>query len=88
MIHEIREKNLFESIKNSAREIGGKTLGAYALMGVLLITITATFILAQKRQTIVQNASYDATTHTFTENFDGQPTTPQPLTQVGQALGI
>ncbi len=53
-------------------------------MGVLLITITATFILAQKRQTIVQNASYDATTHTFTENFDGQPTSPQPLTQVGQ----
>ncbi len=84
MVHEIHEKGIFEIIRNSAREIGIKTLGAYALMLVLLIAITATFILAQKRQTVVQNASYDASTRTFTETFDGSPSTPQPFTQIGQ----
>lgn len=77
MVHEIRDKNLFELIKNSAREIGGKTLGAYALMAFLLIAITATFIFAQKRQTVVQNASYNATNHSFLATFDGDPTAPE-----------
>jgi cell division septation protein DedD len=77
MIHEIRDKSLIEIIKNSAREIGGKTLGAYALMAVLLVVITTTFILAQKRQTIIQNASYNATNHSFLATFDGDPTAPE-----------
>lgn len=85
MVHEIKQKSIFKLAKQSAKEIGYKTVGAYALMAILFVVITVTFILAQKRQTLVQNASYDATTHTFKETFDGDPTTPQPFTQTNQS---
>lgn len=57
MVYEIREKNLFQTIKQSAKEIGYRTLSAYVLMAVLLIIITATFILAQHRQDIREHAA-------------------------------
>ena len=84
MVHEIREKNLFQIVRQSAREIGFKTIGAYTLTLTLLIAVGITFLLTQTRQNIIQNASYDATTHTFKETFDGVPTNPQPFTQIGQ----
>ncbi len=84
MVHEIREKNLLRLAKNSAKEIGFKTLGAYSFLVVFLLVIGITFFLSQKKQSIIQNASYDAATHTFTETFDGAPTTPQPYTNLMQ----
>ncbi len=84
MVHVIREKNLFELAKQSAREIGVKTLAAYGFMAVFFLAIATTFILSQTRQTVVQNATYDATTRTFTETFDGDPPSPQPFTQINQ----
>ena len=57
MIHEIREKNLFQTIKQSAKEIGYKTVGAYAFMAVLFLVISVTFVLTQHQQDIRQHAA-------------------------------
>ncbi len=70
MVHEIREKNLLQIIKNSAREVGYKTLGAYALMAVLVIAIGITFLSAQSRQSIVQQAA-EGDVWAFEETYDG-----------------
>lgn len=61
MVREIREKSLYQIIKQSAREIGGKTIGAYATAFVLFIAIGVTFFLAQRNQTIFQHASTTGT---------------------------
>src|SRR4029079_10984829 len=76
----IREKNLFQKLKQAAREIGPKTLGAFAFMGVLVVVIGITFILAQQRQTTSQQAagtspcqfqtSEPGTNIAFCETFD------------------
>jgi hypothetical protein len=79
MVHEIRKKSLFQIIRQSSKEIGYKTLGAFAFMGVLLIVIGVTFILAQQRQTLSQNAAYDPATGIFTATFDGRPSFPEPF---------
>lgn len=82
MVREIKHKSVFTLAKQSAKEIGYRTVGAYAFMGMLIVIIVVTFVLVQNRQSIVQNASYDPVTHTFLETFDGAPTTPQPLTNL------
>ena len=82
MVREIKHKNLWQLTKQSAEEIGFKTISAYAFMAALFVVIAATFILAQQRQTIVQNAAYDASTKTFLATFDSNPASPQPWTQI------
>ena len=82
MVHEIKHKSLWQLTKQSAEEIGYRTVGAYAFMAFLFVVIAATFILAQQRQTIVQNAAYDVTTKTFLATFDTNPASPQPWTQI------
>ncbi len=77
MVHEIREKNLFHFAKQSAREIGYRTVAIFGFTAVLIIVIAVTFITAQTRQTVVQNASYNATTKSFLATFDGDPTAPE-----------
>jgi hypothetical protein len=77
MAHEIRDKNIFSLARQSAQEIGYKTLGAYALLAVFAVIITVTFVLSQQRQNLIQSAAYDASTKTFTETFDGDPASPQ-----------
>ncbi|MDO8269228.1 MAG: hypothetical protein Q7T54_00990, partial [Candidatus Levybacteria bacterium] len=57
MVHEIKNKNLFQLALQSAREIGFKTISAYATMFGLFVVITITFILAQKQQDIRQRAA-------------------------------
>lgn len=57
MVHEIKDKNLFQLIAQSAREIGHRTISAYALMLGLFVVIAVTFVLAQKQQDIRQRAA-------------------------------
>jgi len=80
MVHEIPKKNLFKYLSYKAKDIGYKTIGAYLLIIILVGAISLTFYLGQQEQTLVQQASYDSSTSTFLETFDGQPSTPQPFT--------
>lgn len=81
MVHEIKQKSLIALIRQSAKEIGYRTVGAYAFMAVLVVVVALTFILTQQRQSIVQNAAYDPSTQTFKVTFDGDPTAPEPFFQ-------
>jgi hypothetical protein len=54
MVHELKKKNLFQLARQSVKEIGYRTVFAYAFLGVFAIVITVTFILSQQRQTIIQ----------------------------------
>lgn len=56
MVREIKDKNLFQLARQSAKEIGYRTLSAYGLMAVLFVTITITFVLTRYRQDIRQRA--------------------------------
>ena len=76
MVHEIREKNLFELLSTSAREIGYRTVGTIGIFIFLAIVGIVTFITAQNRQTIVQQAA-QGDTWAFEETFDGlNPSSP------------
>lgn len=84
MVHEIREKNLLQQIKQSAKEIGARTIAAYGIMAVLFLVIGVTFILVQQRQDTRSSASYNSTTRTYVATFDGAPTSPLAITQRNQ----
>lgn len=76
MVHKIRDKNILELIQQTAKEIGPRTFGAYAFMGIFIAVIAVTFLLSQQRQNIIQQAAGGTPTpYTFT--FDGDPTSPE-----------
>lgn len=61
---------------------------ALLLVGVLGLGTLITFQQVrdnQRKNTNSLAAEYDPTTRTFTETFDGAPSVPTPLTQVGQS---
>lgn len=84
MAHEIREKGLLQIAKQAASEIGYKTLAIYSFSAIFVIIIGVTFILTQSRQSLIQSASYNPDTRTFTETFDGDPANPKNFTQLEQ----
>ncbi len=57
MIHEIPQENVLQKTKRFVNELGPRTIGAYAIMGALLIAISITFYLSQTNQDIRQDAS-------------------------------
>jgi len=56
MVREIKQKNIFKLLKQTASEISHNTFGAYAFMLVLFVVIAITFILARTQQDIRQRA--------------------------------
>jgi hypothetical protein len=81
MIRQIEDKNLFQKTKLFIQEIGFKTASAYALLVILLVAITVTFISVQKRQNLRQNAAGSTLTVDATKSI-------RPFTHLmlGQAL--
>jgi uncharacterized protein YkwD len=69
MVHVIKEKNLFQLVRQSAKEIGIKTLSAYSLTIGLFVVITITFILAQKQQDLRQRAAETTYTNCSISGF-------------------
>lgn len=59
---------------------------ALLIVGILGLGTLITFQQIQDRQkkTTTASATYNPTTRTFTETFDGSPGSPEPFTQVGQ----
>lgn len=57
MVHEFEKKNLLQVTTQAAKEIGYKTISAYAFMVLVVIAIVVTFILAQHQQDIREHAA-------------------------------
>lgn len=79
MVSVIKDKNLIQLIRRSANEIGYKTLSIIAFSLTLAIVISITFISAQQRQSLVQQAA-DTDIWAFEETFTGKPTSPDQAT--------
>ena len=79
MVSEIKQKSFFNTAKQSAREIGYKTLLAYIFMIVLFVAIAATFFFDPHKQDLRQHAAGPTL---YLETFDGSPTSPKPITHL------
>lgn len=75
MVHEIKKKSNWNLLKQSAKEIGLKTIASYGLLAAFFFVIVVTFILTQQRQTILQHAAGSAPAP-YTYSFDGNPASP------------
>lgn len=80
MVRPVKRKNSKKGISILSNPLARN----FVFLFLVLASAAAAYYLVQNRVTIFQRASYDPSTRTFSETFDGDPASPQPFTQLQQ----